>query len=678
MPRPYDLLLDRCWRHRYGYCVVFAGFRALLADSVRKVSPPAPAPYEDELLAWGKFFLPHHFKQPPSKMHREIAAILDASISPRPLGGEGPGARGQNQAGDPPDTPALKLNLLAPRASAKSTLVTLAHVLREALTARHPYIWIISDTKRQAVAHLDNVYAELKDNDLFHSFYPRSQRLIKTAGRITLDGVAIEAYGAGQRLRGHRWRERRPTLIICDDLQNDGHIRSPTQRDRSRTWFHSMLMKAGTKRTEIINLGTALHREALSLELHTTPGWLSRKYQAITEWPINMQLWAEWEGLYRSAECGVRSAESGHAIDPSGVVAISPGSRPHDPGGVAAISPGSRSAPGVSERTESSRPRQGSQRADETDSAGIPSGCESMSYTTDRGCRCAQPPANGCDPSGINASPGETLPQITSSPPHLFTSSSQNQLAHDFYNAHRDEMELGAQLLWKEEEDLYTLMCMRAEGGPAAFEREKQCVPLNPEECEWPETYFTDAIWFDRWPTDLRVKTIALDPSKGADSKHGDYSAFVMFAVAGDGTLYVDANLARRPTPQIVTDGVELIKRFQPQGFGVETNQFQSLLAAEFSQEFQRQQLIGIRAFTLDNHLAKAVRIRRLGPLLAARQLRFKSNSPGAKLLVEQLREFPLAKHDDGPDALEMALRLAENLVQPTPTDGLGNRMIWY
>ena len=34
--------------------------------------------------------------------------------------------------------------------------------------------------------------------------------------------------------------------------------------------------------------------------------------------------------------------------------------------------------------------------------------------------------------------------------------------------------------LWPEEEDLYTLMCMRVEGGRTAFEREKQNVPINP------------------------------------------------------------------------------------------------------------------------------------------------------------------------------------------------------
>src|SRR5687767_10330006 len=60
----------------------------------------------------------------------------------------------------------------------------------------------------------------------------------------------------------------------------------------------------------------------------------------------------------------------------------------------------------------------------------------------------------------------------------------------------------------------------------------------------------------------------------------------------------------------------------------------------------------------LDNRLNKQVRIRRLTPWLARREIRFKANSPGARLLVEQLRDFPNADHDDGPDALEIALRV--------------------
>ena len=43
---------------------------------------------------------------------------------------------------------------------------------------------------------------------------------------------------------------------------------------------------------------------------------------------------------------------------------------------------------------------------------------------------------------------------------------------------------------------------------------------------------------------------------------------------------------------------------------------------------------------------------------------------------VEQLQMFPVADHDDGPDALEMALRLAIEVIHGrTATDDLGSRL---
>ncbi len=62
-------------------------------------------------------------------------------------------------------------------------------------------------------------------------------------------------------------------------------------------------------------------------------------------------------------------------------------------------------------------------------------------------------------------------------------------------------MDAGAAVLWPQVEDLYTLMCLRAESGRSAFEREKQNSPLNPDLCEWPESYFNEDIWFDDWPS---------------------------------------------------------------------------------------------------------------------------------------------------------------------------------
>lgn len=490
-----------------------------------------------DLLTWGKRFLPEHFRVAPSAMQRWIATELDGL-----------------EAGD-----GAKLNVVGPRGGAKSTLVTLAYVLRAAVEGHERYIWIVSDTRGQACAHLVNLRSELTDNRRLRAVYPAAVergRVWRESALALGNGVSIEAYGTGQQLRGRRHRASRPTLIVCDDLQNDAHAESALRRERTRRWFHGTLMKAGTRRTNVIHLGTALHREALAMELQATPGWKSRRFQAVMQWPTDMALWEDWTALYSDVE-----------------------------------------------RQES------------------------------------------------------------------------KAVARAFFEEHRAAMEAGAEVLWPAEEDLYQLMCMRAESGRTAFEREKQSSPINPELCEWPESYFDDTIWFEDWPRELTMRTVALDPSKGKDDRRGDYSAYVMLGVDRGGMLYLEADLARRPTPQMVSDGVEICRRFRPAAFGVEANQFQELLGESFEAEFRQQGLV-ISPWTLDNRVNKRVRIRRLGPYLAQRRLRFKSDSASTRLLVEQLKDFPVGDHDDGPDAAEMAIRLAAELMQAdVAADDLGDRL---
>jgi predicted phage terminase large subunit-like protein len=170
---------------------------------------------------------------------------------------------------------------------------------------------------------------------------------------------------------------------------------------------------------------------------------------------------------------------------------------------------------------------------------------------------------------------------------------------------------------------------------------------------------------------------MALDPSKGGDARRGDYSAFVMLGIDASGMIYVEADMARRATPQIVADAAVLCARFAPTSFGVEANQFQELLAGEIAAEFARQQLGRVAPAAIHNHGNKQLRIRRLGPYLSQRRLRFKRGSASTKLLVEQLRDFPAGAHDDGPDALEMALRLAEEVWHGrNAADGLGSSLV--
>jgi predicted phage terminase large subunit-like protein len=185
---------------------------------------------------------------------------------------------------------------------------------------------------------------------------------------------------------------------------------------------------------------------------------------------------------------------------------------------------------------------------------------------------------------------------------------------------------------------------------------------VSVEGAEWPPEYFPDDIWFDTWPAHPTCKVSALDPSKGKDAKSGDYAAFVDLAVDGEGTLWVEAELLRGQAVEVLVDtAIEHQQRFRPDAFAVEVNQFQELLCVLIQQRAANRHVL-VPVVPIDNRVNKLVRIRRLGPYLFARRVRFR-DTPGTRLLVDQLREFPEGPHDDAPDSLEMAVRVAADLL---------------
>jgi predicted phage terminase large subunit-like protein len=107
----------------------------------------------------------------------------------------------------------------------------------------------------------------------------------------------------------------------------------------------------------------------------------------------------------------------------------------------------------------------------------------------------------------------------------------------------------------------------------------------------------------------------------------------------------------------------------------VETNTFQQLLVAPLLAEARRRGA-PVVVSEVENHVNKVVRIRRHGPYLSQRRVRFKARSPGTQLLVAQCRDFPVADHDDGPDAWEQARRGAIDLYNGRHEDARPTRVV--
>lgn len=242
----------------------------------------------------------------------------------------------------------------------------------------------------------------------------------------------------------------------------------------------------------------------------------------------------------------------------------------------------------------------------------------------------------------------------------------REQEALDFFAANRTEMLEGTAVLWEDKLSYYDLMVIRVSEGTASFNSEIQNDPIDPENCTFQEE------WFDFWDdegkaqpdfSDPRFLFIgANDPSLGKNRK-SDTSAIITLAKdTQTGFIYVLlADIARRQPDQIITDALETSRRLKREykrpfcQFGVETVQFQYYFA-----EIMRQKSAEAGEYLPITEIAsvqnKDARIQSLQPFVKNGYLKF---SRRHKTLLEQMMQYPMGKNDDGPDALQMAVKLA-------------------
>ena len=237
----------------------------------------------------------------------------------------------------------------------------------------------------------------------------------------------------------------------------------------------------------------------------------------------------------------------------------------------------------------------------------------------------------------------------------------REQTARQFFQANKTEMLRDTSVLWSAKLDYYDLMCMRVSEGDSAFWQEMQNIPADPEACLFPEHwlqyYDPSAIDFSHG---FRFFGFC-DPSLGKTDT-SDYSAFITLAEEiATGTLYVlEADLGRRTPDVLIADILHhslMLRQKYGSGYtlvGIESNQFQWLLKEQLRKESARAGEY-LPLCEVQSRGSKESRIRALQPYVRNGYLRF---SRSHILLLEQLRQFPLSRHDDGPDALQGAVEL--------------------
>jgi len=198
---------------------------------------------------------------------------------------------------------ALQAGVAAPRGHAKSTSLTHVYTLATALFRAEDYIILISTNEELAIEHLGDITRELVENEDLITDFAIKGFLTNSKTEIIVefaDGhqFRILARGSGQKMRGRKWRGKRPGLIV----------ENKERRDKFRRWFFRAVKPALRRGGKLRIHGTILHEDSLLARLLKDPEWQTLFYRAHASFDdFSEILWPE-----QFNEASLRSIRQGY------------------------------------------------------------------------------------------------------------------------------------------------------------------------------------------------------------------------------------------------------------------------------------------------------------------------------------------------------------------------------
>ena len=206
-----------------------------------------------------------------------------------------------------------RFEIIGCRGGAKSTIASLAYPVFAAIERpkESPFIIPISDTALQSSINVANIKNEFDNNDLIKHDYglikhrttrdPNPQPDLESdeewqsKNMLLNTGVRILARSRGQKVRGLRHRQYRPSDIIVDDPESLDWIRTKENRDYTEKWLRGEVLPALDERNGRLGLiGNYLHDDAIMARAKRWGTFVVREYPLVD--PLTLE--CQWTALY--------------------------------------------------------------------------------------------------------------------------------------------------------------------------------------------------------------------------------------------------------------------------------------------------------------------------------------------------------------------------------------------
>ena len=163
--------------------------------------------------------------------------------------------------------------LASPRGSAKSTTVGLVFISWSVVNKKEKYIVYISQNHSKTTQFIEPLRVEFANNQRLKWLYGdlTAKATKDDTGRdredcIDINKCRIEAVSFEKNMRGFKYGNMRPTLIIGDDIESDDRVINPVLREKDSAKLNKVIIPSLDINGRFKMIGTILHLDSLLMK----------------------------------------------------------------------------------------------------------------------------------------------------------------------------------------------------------------------------------------------------------------------------------------------------------------------------------------------------------------------------------------------------------------------------